>query len=86
MNHGRGEKAESGVAVLFVVSGEELLQKKNEHPELMRSVPENPGRYFKVLNWLSEEGLSFETCQAAVGFDDPQIRHQECDRFRRGSL
>jgi hypothetical protein len=39
-----------------------------------------PGRYFKVLNWLSEYGLSLLTWGGS-GLGDPQVGQQERDRL-----
>ena len=59
MNHGRGQQPQPGMTVLFVVPGKNSLEKEREScsdPNLSG----NPGRYFKVRNWLSEYGLSSE--------------------------
>jgi len=63
MHDRRSRQPETGVMMLGVVPGEELLAKAPgvvQRTEARRSG--NSGRYFSVLNWLSENGLSSETC------------------------
>ena len=41
----------------------------------------NSGVYFSVLNWLSENGLSLETCGRLWVLVDPQVGEQEGHRL-----
>ena len=50
-------------------------------PRWSRSGPGNPGRYFRVLNWASEYGLSLLTCGPGVGLGDAEVGEQERDRL-----
>ena len=63
VHHGRGQQADAGVAVLFVVPLEKLLAESAailDATEAIRKIRAS-GRYFMVRNWLSEYGLSSET-------------------------
>ena len=55
----RRQIREPGMMMLVVVPGEELAQARALLVGRKRSG--NSGRYFRVLNWLSENGLSLET-------------------------
>ena len=61
MDHGRRHQAKTGVVVLVVVPLEERLAEAASVFDGAEAVRET-GRYLKVLNWLSENGLSSETC------------------------
>jgi hypothetical protein len=59
-----------------------LYQEKNSWQKLRACCREpkrsgNSGRYFKVLKWLSEKGLSSETCGRLWVFGDAQIGEQK---------
>src|ERR1019366_6204657 len=60
MQHIRCQQGDSTVMVVMVIPGEEDWQKaRASSMEPKRSG--NSGRYLRVLNWLSEYGLSSET-------------------------
>src|SRR5438105_13567627 len=61
VDHGGRHQAKAGVVVLVVIPWKKDWQK----PRASSIEPKRsgkPGRYFKVRNWLSEYGLSSETC------------------------
>ena len=80
MNHSRGEKTQPGMAVFGVVPGEKLL---GEGPGILQAskafreagpVLQSPEMTFRI-------GIIVGDMRTAVGFGDPQIRHQERDRL-----
>ena len=81
VNHGRAEQAESGMAMLLVVPGEELLAEGPgvlQRPEAFREsrpVFQSPEMAFRIR-------VIVGNMRAAVGFGDAQIRHQEGDGLR----
>ena len=60
MNHGRGQQADAGVAMLLVVPLEKLLAKSTAVLDAAEAIGKLR-RYFMVRNWLSEYGLSSDT-------------------------
>jgi hypothetical protein len=80
MNHSRREKAQSGMAVLVVIPGEELLGEGTgilERPKAFRetgSLFQGPEVAFRI--WVVVGNM-----RPAVGFGDPQIRHEKGDGF-----
>jgi hypothetical protein len=73
VDHGRRHQAQTGVVVLVVVPLEEGLAEATsvfDGPEAVREA----GRYFKVRNWLSEYGLSSETCGWLCVLTTPRSR------------
>ena len=73
-----GVQAEPAVTVLVVVPAEELLAVRPACSiEVNRAG--KYGRYLRVLNCASENGLSFETW-GGVGLGDAEVGEQERDR------
>jgi len=62
MHHCRREESQPGVAVLVVVPGEEFLRKRTSILKGSEVFREARSIYFRVRKWLSEYGLSSETC------------------------
>ena len=61
MHHGRGQQAQAAVVMLVVLLVDELAAELQAVFDLVKRSG-NSGRYLSVLNWLSEKGLSLETC------------------------
>src|SRR6267143_6868794 len=59
---GGRQQAEADVMVFGVVPGEEDVSAWARASWIEPNRPGNSGRYFSVLNWASENGLSFDTC------------------------
>jgi len=80
MDHRRRHRAQTRVVMLVVVPVKEGL---TEPASIFDGAERSgkPGRYFKVRNWLSEYGLSSETCATTVGLDHTQIGQQQSHRF-----
>src|SRR5258707_7356743 len=80
MDHSRREKSQSGMAVLVVVPGEEILREGASILEgsktlrEARSIFQSPEVAFRIR-------VVVGNVRATVGFGDPQIRHQESNRF-----
>ena len=73
MHVGRRQQAETRMMVLGVVPGEEWVRASWIEPN--RSG--NAGRYFSVLNWASENGLSLDTCKPGMGLGHAQIGQEQ---------
>jgi hypothetical protein len=71
VDHGGREESQGTVVVLVVVPGEEDMA---EGPSVLEGPEEvgKLGRYFIVLNWDSEKGLSFETWGRRWVFTTPR--------------
>ena len=63
--------------MLAVVPGEEPLAEDAGVLEANRSGSGNSGRYFSVLNWASENGLSLETWGGEWLRVTPELRQQQ---------
>src|SRR5665213_1912444 len=80
MNHSRRKKAQSGMAMLFVIPGEELLGKGTgilERPETLRKpgpVFQSPEVAFRIRVVVGDMG-------ATVGLGDAEVGHQKGDGF-----
>ena len=80
MNHSRREKTQSGMTVLVVIPGEELLGKRTGILKRPKSFRET-GPVFQSPEVTFRIRVVVGNVRAAVGFGDTQIRHQEGNRF-----
>ena len=76
VNHGRGKQAESGMAVLVVVPGEELLRKNPRILQTPKTFRE-AGPVFQGPEVALRIRIVIGDMRTAVGFGDAQVRHQE---------
>jgi hypothetical protein len=73
MHVGGSQQAEAAVAVLRVVPSDKVLA-VGACVLIEPNRSGNAGRYFSVLNWASENGLSLETCGRAWVLVTPKVR------------
>ena len=81
VKHGGGQQPDSGMSVLFVVPGEELL---GEGPGILKGTePFREARpVFKSPELAFRIRVVVRDMRSAVGFGNAKIGHQEGDRFR----
>jgi len=79
----RGVPARSGGACRC--TRRRIPEKKNEHPEGIRSVPGSPVDIFQSPEVAFRIRVVVGNMRTTVGFGDPQIRHQESNRYKRRS-
>jgi hypothetical protein len=80
VNHGGSEKAQPGMAMIFVIPGEELPGMRArifQASEAFRKV----GPVFQRSEMALRVGIIVRDVRAAVGFGDPHVRQQKRDTF-----